>query len=265
MSVPCQQCTGCRLERARQWGVRCEHEMALYERNCFITLTYDDANLPRDESIDLRVMQLFFKRLSKRFGAGVRKLYCGEYGDENLRPHYHAILFNCDFPDRKVFKRLPSGHTIDTSEILSELWPYGFCSVGSASFESAAYVASYCLKKVTGDPAKDHYRRVNRFGETVDVVPEFAHMSQGIGRDWLAKFGRDVFPGFQVVSRGGRVGQPPRYYRKKYAEQSPLQYEAIMDMRRELGEAQAWNSTPERLAVREQVLLARLSHGKRSL
>lgn len=266
MDVACGQCTGCRLERARQWAVRCEHEMSLYQDNCFITLTFDDEHLPDDESINVRDMQLFFKRLLKRFAPRkIRRLYCGEYGEDNLRPHYHAILFNVDFPDRKVFKRLPSGHTIDTSAILGELWPYGFSSVGTASFESAAYVASYCLKKVTGDPAADHYRRITRYGEEVQVVPEFANMSKGIGKGWYDKFERDVFPANRVVSRGNRVGMPPRYYAKKFAEKKPLVWEALQDMRLEAGEAQAWNNTPERLAVREQVLLSRLSHGKRSL
>lgn len=266
MAVSCGQCVGCRLERARQWAVRCEHEMSLYQDNCFITLTFDDDHLPDDESVSVRDMQLFFKRLLKRFAPRkIRRLYCGEYGEENLRPHYHAIIFNLNFDDRKVFKRLPSGHTIDTSATLSELWPYGFSSVGTASFESAAYVASYCLKKVTGAPAADHYKRVTRHGETVIVEPEFAKMSQGIGRGWYEKYASDVFPANQVVSRGGRVGHPPRYYLKKFAESDPAMYEVIQDIRREKGEAQSWNSTPERLAVREQVLLARLSHGKRSL
>lgn len=263
MSVPCCQCTGCRLERARQWGVRCEHEISMHEHNCFITLTFDDDHLPDNESIDVRDMQLFMKRLRKRFAQKVKVLYCGEYGDENFRPHYHAMLFNLDFPDRKVFKKLRSGFTIDTSAILSDLWPYGFSSIGTATFESAVYCASYCLKKVTGDPAADHYRRVTRYGEVVDVVPEFAKMSQGIGLAWLQKYERDVFPADQCVTRGGRVGKPPRYYMKKFEEHSPLVLEEIKDRRREAAERAAPDNTPERLAVREQVKIAQLESGNK--
>lgn len=264
MAVPCGQCIGCRLERARQWGVRCEHEMSLYDDNCFITLTYDDAHLPVDGSIDVRVMQLFMKRLRKHYEPRlIKSLYCGEYGEENWRPHYHAILFNLNFEDRKPFKRLASGFTIDTSAILSELWPYGFSSIGAATFESAAYCASYCLKKITGERADDHYRRTTPNGTDYYLTPEFAHMSRGIGAKFLEKFERDIYPANQVVSRGGQRSTPPRYYAKKFAEKSPEVYEEIMDLRREAGVAQAWNSTPERLAVREQVLLGRLgSTGK---
>lgn len=265
MSVPCGQCTGCRLERSRQWAVRCEHEISLHERNCFITLTYDDDNLPVDESVSIRTMQLFIKRLRKRYSERIKYLYCGEYGEENLRPHYHAMLFNCDFNDRKVFKRLKSGFTIDTSAILTELWPFGFSSVGSATFESAQYCASYCLKKVTGDRAEAHYRRITRYGEEVDVTPEFARMSQGLGLSWLDKFESDVYPADRVVSRGGRVGRPPRYYEKKFAARWPRVHEDIKSRRLESGEAEAWNNTPERLAVREQVQLARLAQNGRSL
>lgn len=46
VTLPCGQCIGCRLERSRQWAIRCAHEASLYEENCFITLTYRDEDLP---------------------------------------------------------------------------------------------------------------------------------------------------------------------------------------------------------------------------
>ena len=83
VSVPCGRCIGCRLERARQWSIRCIHEASLYEANCFVTLTYDDDNLPLDGSLRPRDMVLFLKRLRKRFGPGIRFFQCGEYGDKS--------------------------------------------------------------------------------------------------------------------------------------------------------------------------------------
>ena len=96
VTVPCGQCIGCRLERSRQWAVRCIHEASLHEDNCFITLTYDDAHLPTDLSLNVSHFQKFMKRLRKRFGEGIRFFHCGEYGENFGRPHYHACLFTSD-------------------------------------------------------------------------------------------------------------------------------------------------------------------------
>ena len=82
VTVPCGQCIGCRLERSRQWAIRCTHEASLWEKNCFITLTYNDENLPKDGSLDVTHFQKFMKRLRKKHGAGIRFYHCGEYGDK---------------------------------------------------------------------------------------------------------------------------------------------------------------------------------------
>ena len=120
--VPCGQCIGCRLERSRQWAMRCCHEASLYDLNCFITLTYDPEHLPPDGSLVLDHFQRFMKRLRKRFGSGIRFFHCGEYGEKFARPHYHACLFNFDFPD-KVLYTIRDEIRLYRSAILEELWP----------------------------------------------------------------------------------------------------------------------------------------------
>ena len=65
ISLPCGHCTGCRIQRAREWASRLIHEMSYHEKNTFITLTYDNEHLPKDESIDKDELQRFFKRLRK--------------------------------------------------------------------------------------------------------------------------------------------------------------------------------------------------------
>lgn len=70
LQVPCGRCIGCRLEKARQWAVRCMHEASLYDKNCFVTLTYDEDYCP--ESLIPEHFVLFMKRLRKRYGAGIR-------------------------------------------------------------------------------------------------------------------------------------------------------------------------------------------------
>ena len=46
VQVPCGQCIGCRVSKARQWAVRCKHEASLHKENCFVTLTYNPENCP---------------------------------------------------------------------------------------------------------------------------------------------------------------------------------------------------------------------------
>ena len=68
----------------------------------FVTLTYDDDHLPEYNSLNYKHFQDFMKRLRKSH-SGVRFYMCGEYGEDFSRPHYHALLFNCFFSDRKAF------------------------------------------------------------------------------------------------------------------------------------------------------------------
>lgn len=202
--LPCGRCIGCRLERSRQWAVRCVHEAFLHDCNSFLTLTYSPANLPEGGTLVLRDLQLFLKRLRKRFsGVSVRFFACGEYGESFARPHYHVVLFGFDFPD-KVFFKVDGGNTLYTSAILSDLWPFGFCLIGDCTFESCAYVARYITKKQFGASAEDYY---------AGRKPEFVTMSRrpGIGHGWISKFTSDVYPYDEVIVRG-KACKPPRYY-----------------------------------------------------
>lgn len=144
LSLPCGQCIGCRLERSRQWAMRCMHEASAFDSNAFVTLTYDDASLPPNGSLKYSDYQLFMKRLRKAIEPSKVRFYmCGEYGEEEFRPHFHACLFGFDFPDKVKFKTTGSGSTIYTSKMLETLWPHGLCSTADVTFESAAYVARY--------------------------------------------------------------------------------------------------------------------------
>ncbi len=254
MKLPCGQCRGCRLERSRQWAMRCVHEASLYEDNCFITLTYSDEFLPLDGSLVKKHFQDFMKRLRARFcERRIRFFHCGEYGAKYRRPHYHACLFNFDFADKQMFK-VSNGHRLYTSDDLALCWPFGISSVGALTFESAAYVARYIMKKITGDAADDHYRGVHsETGELTALLPEYTTMSRrpGIGRDWYERFRGDVYPGDDVVLRG-RSMRPPRYYDCLYELEEPEDFARIKAERVRAGYRAKDDCTPERLAVRER-------------
>lgn len=268
--LPCGQCIGCRLERSRQWAVRMMHEASLWEQNCFLTLTYDDEHLPSNGSLCLEDIQKFMKRLRrfalKTVGSKIRLFYCGEYGEKTYRPHYHAVIFNFDFADKVLFS--VSGETrLYVSADLLSLWKFGHCVIGSVTFESAAYVAAYCLKKVTGSAADSHYERViEETGELVQVTPEFAHMSRrpGIGQGWYDKYKDEVFPADEVFARG-RLMKPPRFYDKLFEVEQPEAFEALKRARKQASANDWRNNTSERLRVREIVKKARLSRNRRDL
>lgn len=265
LQLPCGRCAGCRLERSRQWAVRCLHEAQMHKENCYITLTYSDDNVPSDMSLHYEHFQLFMKRLRKYFApARVRFYMCGEYGEEFQRPHFHAIIFGVDFSDRVFHSRTASGFRIDTSAILSKLWPYGFNTIGDVTFESAAYVARYVMKKMTGDIAEEHYKYVDPdTGEIYQRESEFCHMSlkPGIGATWLEKYQDDVFPHGYVVARGVKM-QPPKYYEDRIEKLSAFGKEVIDEIkaaRAARGESRRSDATDARLEVRRQVSVARMS------
>ncbi|WNK15076.1 MAG: replication initiator protein [Microvirus sp.] len=254
LSLPCGRCIGCRLERTRQWAVRCMHEAKVHDQNCFVTLTYDDAHLP-GPSLVYADFQRFMKRLRKAMGR-TRFFMCGEYGPELGRPHFHAILFGINFADRKPWKKTDSGGLLYRSSLLEKLWPFGFSTIGAVTFESAAYVAGYCSKKITGDLADVHYKRLDPdTGELVQLEPEFGHMSlkPGIGAGWIDKWSADVYPRDQVIVRG-RPAKPPRFYDKRQDEET---MEAVKFARATRGRERYADNTPERLLVREQVAQGR--------
>lgn len=266
LKLPCGQCIGCRLERSRQWAIRCVHESQLYDNNVFVTLTYNDDNVPLDNSLNYRHFQLFMKRLRK-LKRGVRFYMCGEYGENYGRPHFHACLFNCFFDDRVVFRRLSSGSVLYTSAVLESLWPYGFSSIGDVTFESAAYVARYVMKKVTGEAAAKHYECVDsETGEIFQREPEFNHMSlkPGIGAKWYKKFRGDVYPRDKVIVRGLEM-RPPKYYDKLLEAEPNIDSDLIEFLRYERYKEFAGERTEKRLAVREAVTKARLKFKKRTL
>lgn len=266
MTIPCGQCIGCRLERSRQWAIRCVHESSLYEKNCFITLTYSTDKLPSNGSLAIRDWQLFMKRLRKRFGSKIRFYACGEYGEQLGRPHYHACLFNFDFDDKVPFKKTKSGEMIYLSPSLDETWGLGLSSVGAVTFNSAAYVARYIMKKQTGPEAETHYWFVDSDGVVHDRKPEFTVMSRrpGIAKAWFDKFKTDVFPDDFVVHDNKKL-RVPRYYSNQYELSEAQHFARLKGRRKRQAKKHAADQTPERLRVRENVQLARLKKLKREI
>lgn len=257
IKLPCGQCIGCRLERSRQWAVRCLHENRCHDTSVFLTLTYDDCHLPASGSLVKRDLQLFMKRVRKSRCETLRFFACGEYGDTTNRPHYHVLLFGTDFADKRFYKETPSGESIFSSDELSSLWPQGRNAIGAVSFESAAYVARYCLKKITGPSADWHYS---------GREPEFVNMSRrpGIGSSWLERFGSEVYTHDSVIIRGVEA-RPPRFYDNRYELVDPARMQLIVKSRRVTGKLFDPENSSRRRRTREVVKTAQVGLYRRDV
>lgn len=267
VKVSCGQCRGCRLEKARQWAVRCVHEAQMHTSNSFLTLTYSDEHLPCDRSIDIKAMQRFIKRVRKSYGP-LRYYHCGEYGENaTKRPHYHMLAFGQDFRSDRELLTVIGGNPVYTSPKLDKLWGLGHAVIGELTQQSAAYCARYTMKKLGGDLALDEY------GERVDCEtgevnhyrkPPYSSMSlkPGIGSTWLAKYKPDVYPRDEVIV-DGRKTKPPAFYDYVLEAENPKLLETIKLERRRNGMKHKTNNTHERLAVREEVLRLKTIHYSR--
>lgn len=232
-------------------------EARLHQDNCFITLTYDDKNLPRDRSLDKTHLQKFWKRLRKHKGP-FRYYACGEYGDLTKRAHYHACLFGMNFDDRIVLKQ-DKEHTLYYSQQLTDIWGYGHTSIGELTFETAAYCARYVLKKKTG-LAKGQgltYNLDEETGELVPVVQPFAAMSlrSAIAAQWLPQFHGDIYSADKdyLVIRGKKM-KPPKYFDRLLDKIDPDRIDRIKEKR----QRERKPLTLEELRAHEKITRARI-------
>lgn len=261
LQLPCGQCIGCRLERSRVWAMRCVHEASLHDSSYFLTLTYDDDHLDPKLSLDFSDLRKFLHRL-RYYIPGFRYYACGEYGDVTSRPHFHVLLFGAFLKDRCKF----SGD-LYTSPLLERVWGKGFAPFGGVTFESAAYVARYCLKKVTGERALDHYRRIDPCtGEVYYIEPEAARMSlrPAIGRRWFELYKKDRLAHDYVVFNGVRC-KPPRYYDNLLEAEDQGRFDEIKSRRIGYAERRAGDNTIDRLKVKEAVKRSQIKSLKREL
>mgnify|MGYP000412242434 CR=1 FL=1 len=233
--------------------MRCMHEASLHDDNVFLTLTYDNEHLPPLASLRKRDFQLFMKRLRKKISPKkLRFFHSGEYGEETMRPHYHALLFGYDFPDKYQWSTR-GDNPVYRSPLLESLWTLGNSELGSVTFQSASYVAQYCIKKLTGPEANERYKRLHpETGELVPVEAEYATMSRrpGIGTGFYEKYGEEIHRHDSVVINGLEV-KPPKFY-DQLAEQIRPQVLIKNKSMRKLNINDEENS-PHRLTIRERV------------
>lgn len=176
--IPCGKCPGCKIDHANEFATRVCMEIKNSKKNAFLTLTYNNENLPEKRSLVKKDLQKFWKRLRKS-GEKVRYLCSGEYGPRTSRPHYHAVVLNYWPEDAKTYKPNITGDMLYTSEKLNKIWGKGYVIVGRVNYETAAYVARYVYKKAFG-LNKEYFKKKKK-------EPEFTLSSRrpGLGIEGL--------------------------------------------------------------------------------
>lgn len=180
IEIPCGRCLGCRLDQANAWATRMTMEAKTWKKCCFITLTYNNENLPvkkipfENKAIPTLVkkdIQDFMKRLrwhekgketwinpiNEKEENPIRYFCCGEYGPKGGRPHYHMAIFNWEPDDLVLYKQNKHGDAIFKSKKLQKIWGKGFVTVEELNFNTAAYISRYVQKKAGLEPEKKEY------------------------------------------------------------------------------------------------------------
>lgn len=239
IEIPCGKCLECRLNYSKQWANRCLCESLQHDNNCFITLTYDDDNVPVIDSVDYRSGEIvkyktlvkkdfqdFMKRLRKEIPYPIRYFACGEYGSNTKRPHYHAIIFGWypDDDDIVPVGKNELGQVIYTSGLLSKVWKKGFNTVGDCTVESCSYVARYVTKKA--NVINDYILK------QMLVEPEFIVMSRkpGIGLNWFDSnhvcYANFTYNNISTVDGPVKI-TPNRYFDSKLEQLDPDKYQEL--------------------------------------
>jgi len=214
MAYGCGVCPNCKKAKSLEWSIRARHELITEPRAVFITLTYRKDTLHRGANVaenryDKRGvlcqkdMQDFFKRLRKAIpGRKIRYLYCGEYGEEKWRPHYHALLYGLDY--------------LEAPEIdLDSIWTHGKVHVSEdfVTDNAIQYVIGYIKKKIPGRmQAYAKYQGNNR-------PPPYLRASQGLGGKWSDIHRDEWTKTLQVSYRNAQYPIPRYYIRRVKAEE----------------------------------------------
>lgn len=265
----CKQCIGCKLDYESEWATRMVHENQMHDESMFLTLTYSPENLPENYSLVPRHLQLFWKKVRKKYPElKIRYVGCGEYGNQTHRPHYHAILFGYEAKDLEQVGTNGRGDALYSSEEMDKLWGFGHVTIGKVTYESCAYVARYMLKNSGADMRNDDYSFIDESTGEIIIREQKPFIRQsrkpGIGLPWFEKYKSDVFPHDHVIIEG-RKRPVPGYYLKKLAECDEEQHQHIKEKREGVINSKKFRQqhTPSRLHVKEEVKKAKLNIGKK--
>lgn len=222
--VPCNKCILCKIAHTKEWAIRIEDEAKYYKEKCIITLTYNPDSLPWPGSLEPEDATLFLKRLRShaaktvmdnkkvRIYKDIKYIYCGEYGSQHDRPHYHAIILGWQPDDGLFLKITKAGTILYTSETLNKIWGMGWCVYSGVNPTGIKYTLKYIHKIYTQKMEKNIYK---------DLEPPFLRCSKGIGLKEIEKNINKLYDDNGIIVNNGNKKYKrglPRYYLKKMRE-----------------------------------------------
>lgn len=253
--VPCGKCLACKSRRKSQLTFRmdCERryghfdkegEIRRYKHSFFVTLSYAPRFLPTSvpmlvdfrtgECFDIREDESgllcrrhfseFMKRLRRYYNLDCKIFACGEYGDENNRPHYHFIFYSdLNWQDAKdairhawsmscprEWRHSPGAFVVESGKYRKWRFSFGRVDVKTVNIRRLRYVAKYVVKETQNEKC----------------VPTFSSISNGLGSAWLvSEDAKIVRKNRLLYSRTSdfRVASLGRYYSHMLYTKSELQ------------------------------------------
>lgn len=257
--VGCGKCEVCRVEKSKQWTVKGYCESKMWKNATFLTLTYNNENLPEDRKLCRAHMQGFWKKLryhlykntkkaakidltiersnlqeleqnklEEMFGRRknkkpIRMINCGEYGPKTKRPHYHAVVWNFKPADMRRFSKDRRGYWLYTSAKINKIWGKGYVIIGNAETDTVAYVARYCTKKF--NRTEEEQQRMKQKKQT-----EFIGASSlgFIGYYYWAKYKDKIKQAMGIFMKNKdhvMLAKIPNAMEKKWKEENPDEYD----------------------------------------
>jgi len=226
--VPCGSCMACRIKHTRDWSTRMVHEAYTHKTpSSFITLTYNDENLPDHNNLVPKHLSDFIRELRRKIRPNkLRYFGVGEFGELSGRAHYHAILFGYMPEDLKHYKKNGSGDALYTSPFLDSIWKKGFLTIGEFNTTTAEYCSKYITKALTGEKALRYLDPET--GELVLKQKPFQRASNrpGIGTEFYNLY-KDQMYAFDETIIDGKPRSLPKAYDRKFRAENKLSFEEL--------------------------------------
>lgn len=235
IAVPCGECGICMRNKVSEWKIRLTEESKINIANSFITLTYNDENLPKD-GVNKEHIQKFNKQLRNYYK--YRYYYVSEYGPTTNRPHYHGILFGID------------NHTdSEMVDKLEKIWAKGFVTLTQLEPTRINYVAEYHVLK-----------NVNPVGSN----PNFKLLSckPAIGSNYINREKQFHWSEKEMYYRNGKFKLGlPRYYKEKiYDSKTRKRASALRQIKEDQNEIRSRQTDPLYYAKKQQNIKATIDN-----